>query len=337
MSVYKRGNVWWVRFEFAGEQIRRSSKSRDKRAAQRLERELREECARVYRGGKQRRTFDELIERFLAEHLPTVKPSSQRRYLMSLKALVPYFEGKYLDDIGRKEISDFISARSKQVSGSSVRRDLACLSVAFNRGIGWDYMDMNPVNATSKRHIKENAPRTRYLSKEEYARLLANAGDYLRPLIVFAVETGLRLEEQLSLEWNQVRRDRNELHIPVTKSGTPRTIPLTPGALEILEATTRYLHSNFVFVKRDGTRYGKLTRGLAGAAKRSGIKDLRWHDLRRTCGSWMLQDGTSMEVVSKWLGHGSIVVTERSYAFMNIQNLHDAATTRTKTATVEGR
>lgn len=332
MSVYKRGNIWWVRFEFAGQEIRRSSKSRDKRSAERLERELREECARVYRGGKQRRTFDHLIERFIAEHLPTVKPTSRRRYLMSLKALAPHFEGKYLDEIGRKEISDFLHARQMVVSGSSVRRDLACLSVAFNRGIEWDYLDSNPVTVASKRHIKENAPRTRYLTRDEYTALLMHAGDYLRPMIAFAVETGLRLEEQLSMEWNQVRWDRNEIVIPRTKSGTPRIVPLTAEARRILDTTVRHLRSDYIFVKADGTRYGKLTRGLAGACKRAEIKDLRWHDLRRTCGSWMLQDGVSIEVVSKWLGHGSIAVTEKSYAFLRTEDLHAAASTRTESA-----
>ena len=333
MSVYKRGNIWWVRFEFAGQEIRRSSKSRDRRSAERLERELREECERVYRGGKQRRTFDTLIERFIAEHLPTIKPSSRRRYLMSLKALAPHFEGKYLDEIGRKQIGDFVSQRSRVVSGSSVRRDLACLSVAFNRAIGWDYLDANPVHSTSKRHVRENPPRTRYLTRDEHTALLANAGDYLRPMIAFAVETGLRLEEQLSMEWSQVRWDRNEIVIPRTKSGTPRTVPLTMEARRLLDSLPRHIRSSYVWVKKDGSRYGKLTRGLAGAARRAKIKDLRWHDLRRTCGSWMLQDGVSIEVVSKWLGHGSIAVTERSYAFLRTEDLHAAAEGRHKNRT----
>ena len=243
---------------------------------------------------------------------------------MSLKALEPHFAGKFLDQIGRKEISDFISARGKRVTGSSVRRDLACLSAAFNRGIGWDYCDINPVTF-SKRHVKENAPRTRYLSAVEYTALTAHAADYLRPMIAFAVETGLRLEEQLSMEWSQVSFERREVVIPVTKSSTPRTVPLTDSAYALLDAMPRYLHSPYVFVKTDGTRYGKLTRGLAGAAKRAGVTNLKWHDLRRTCGSWMLQRGVSIEVVSKWLGHGSIVVTERSYAFLRTDDLHAAA------------
>lgn len=324
MAVYKRGGTWWVRFQFNGETIRRTSRSRNRRSAEKLERELREECERIYRGGKARHTFEDLARRFMTEHLPTIKPSSRRRYLMSLKALEPHFTGKFLDQIGRKEISDFIASRGKLVTGSSVRRDLACLSAAFNRGIGWDFCDINPVTF-SKRHVKENAPRTRYLSADEYTALTAHAGDYLKPLIAFAVETGLRLEEQLSMEWSQVSFERRDVVLPVTKSGTPRTVPLTDSAYALLNSLPRYLHSPYVFVKADGSRYGKVTRGLAGAAKRAGISDLKWHDLRRTCGSWMLQRGVDIKVVSEWLGHGSVVVTERSYAFLGNERLRDAA------------
>lgn len=57
----------------------------------------------------------------------------------------------------------------------------------------------------------------------------------------------------------------------------------------------------------------------------AGVPDVRWHDLRRTCGCRLLQDhGLSIEKVSKWLGHQSIAVTERAYAFLNVEHLHKA-------------
>ena len=68
-----------------------------------------------------------------------------------------------------------------------------------------------------------------------------------------------------------------------------------------------------------------MTRGLAGAAKRAGIKDLRWHDLRRTCGCRLLQEHRMrMEEVAKWLGHQSMGQTERAYAFLEVDDLHAA-------------
>ena len=85
------------------------------------------------------------------------------------------------------------------------------------------------------------------------------------------------------------------------------------------------LGSPHVFVKRNGKRYGKLTRGLAGACRRAGIKDLKWHDLRRTCGCRLLQDhGLDIFKVRDWLGHKSVAVTERSYSFLGDETIRDA-------------
>jgi integrase len=77
-----------------------------------------------------------------------------------------------------------------------------------------------------------------------------------------------------------------------------------------------------------------MNKGLAGAAKRAGIAPVTWHDLRRTCGCRRLQeDRLSMEEVSKWLGHSSIVVTEQTYAFLEDEHLQRAVRTGTEAGT----
>lgn len=333
MSVYKRGGVWWVKFQRNGEIFRQPAHTSSRRVAKKYEQQIKEEHGRLSRGGKPRRTFDDLMARFVREHFPNLKHSSARRYEVSIKNLAVHFDGRYLDEIDRRSLADFVSARKRVVSGASVRRDLACLSSAFGLAVDWDWIDINPVSQLKKRNIPESAPRTRYLTREEYQRLLPHTAPYLAPMISFAVATGLRLEEQLSLEWGQVNLQRRELTLTDTKSGTPRIIPLTGEAMAALQESPQHYSSPYVFHKADGSRYGKLTRGLAGAAHRAEINDLRWHDLRRTCGSWMLQAGTPMEVVKKWLGHKSIVVTERSYAFLDNEALHRAAQTGTITGT----
>lgn len=214
---------------------------------------------------------------------------------------------------------------------------MACLSSAFKCAVNWEWVDYNPVQAVDKRSVKEAPPRTRYLTEDEYLALIDHAGDYLKPMIKFAVSTGMRLEEQLSMTWEQVNLADNEIYIPVTKTGTPRTIPIPGPARLVLKGLPVHIHSPYVFCKKDGTRYGKMTRGLAGAAERAGIKDLRWHDLRRTFGSWMLQSGVDIHTVGRWMGHKSSAVTERAYAFMNTQNLHRAAQKQAQSTRIEKR
>jgi integrase len=326
MSIYRRGKVWWIRFQHDGREIRRSAHTTVKRTAEEFEKELREELGRQRRGGEPARTFDDMMLRFTSEHLPDLAPSSQERYIISAQHMVPHFSGLYLHQVTLTKLDQFISYRRREgASASTVRRDLACLSSAYRSAIGWGWADANPVKMMDKRRVKVGDPRTRYLTREEFDRLIEAASPYLRPAIAFAVHTGLRREEQLSLTWDQVHYGRREVFVPVTKTGTPRTVPLTDGAIAALRSIARHISAPWVFCTGEGERYRRLTRGLAGAARRAGIEDLRWHDLRRTCGSWLLQSGVDIFRVSRWLGHKTVAVTERSYAFLNIADLHDAA------------
>lgn len=289
-------------------------------------------------GDKPRRTFDEMALGFLDDHARNLRPQSLRRYEISLKALTPHFEGLTLDQITRATLAAYEADRRRLVTASTVRRDLACLSSMFSWAIAWEWREANPVGpflkARAKRGLKESASRTRYLSREEEVRLLAAAPAYLGPMIAVAIDTGLRLEEQLSLTWDQVSLGAREILVELTKSGKSRTVPILPRAGTILGTLPRHIHSRYVFCKSDGTRYGKLTRGLAGAAKRAGIAKLQWHDLRRTCGCRLLQDhGLDINRVKEWLGHASVVQTERAYAFLRTEDLHAAIDARTKTGT----
>lgn len=79
----------------------------------------------------------------------------------------------------------------------------------FKSAISWEWADRNPALDLDKRGIREAPPRTRYLDHDEEDAVLQHAGAYLQPMIAFAIDTGLRLEEQLSLTLAQIdlRRD----------------------------------------------------------------------------------------------------------------------------------
>ena len=345
MSVYKRGKkgTYWVRLWIDGEEIRRSARTSDKRTAEKYERELREDVGRIRRGGRPRRTWNEMMAEFVREHLPGMKQGARLRYVGSMKAMAPFFDGKNIDSITRGDINKFVTARRKQltrhftvvngrrvyrhVSDSTIRRDLACLSSAYERAIGWGWVDQNPIKLLDKRNVKDAPPRTRYLTEEEFWRLHDAAADYIKPMLIFAVHTGLRREEQLSLTWDRVNWQRAEVYLPDTKTGTPRMVPLTAFnavALETLRKLPRHISAPWVFAKPDGSRYLKVQKGIEGAVRRAGLKDVRWHDLRRTCGCWLLQSGVDIFTVSRWLGHKSVSQTERAYAFLDSNALHRA-------------
>ena len=273
-----------------------------------------------------RRTFEELITLFRNEYLPLLKPNGALRYEISIKSLKRSFAGLTLDEITKQQIWNFVSMRREEgVASPTIRRDLACLSSMFEQAKAWEWLEVNLVRDMDFKHIKENPPRTRYLSKKEERDLLRYAVDYLRPMIIFAIESGFRLSEQMQLEWKQVDLEKREVTLIKTKTDCPRVVPLTDRALRILTRLPRHPTSPYVFCKEDGSPYKNLKKGLQGAARRAGIEGIRWHDLRRTCGCRLLQEyKVDLYLVRKWLGHKSVTMTERAYAFLEIDDLHDA-------------
>ncbi len=129
----------------------------------------------------------------------------------------------------------------------------------------------------------------------------------------------------------QLRLDRDEVFIPggKAKSGRDRTVPLLPRSRNLLLGWPSFLGKPWVFYRTDGNRYSAKSpyvwESFKKIARNAGIEGLTIKDLRRTCGCRLLRDRRmSMEEVSKWLGHSSIKVTERVYAFLEIDNLHRA-------------
>jgi integrase/recombinase XerD len=335
MSVYKRGKTYWIRFQFAGDEIRRSARTASRAEAVAFERELRGQLGRIARGGRVRRTYREAMERFLVEHCATLKLWSRRRYISSAKALHPFFKDLWLDQITRGRLAEFVATRRGEgMQSPTIRRDLACLSSMLTRACDeWEWIDANPVKAFSKRALREAAPRVRFLTRAEFDRLLAAAAPHLKPMLVVAVGTGMRLEEQLSLRWPQIDLGRREITLTETKTGAPRVIPLAGTVLGTLSGLPRHIREPWVFWHGDGQRFTTIKTAFLAACRRAKIKDFRWHDLRHTFASWKVQEGVDLYRLSRLLGHKTLAMTAR-YAHLQTADLHDAV--GTKVGTREG-
>lgn len=356
-TVYKRGKAYWGRFQYKGVEHRQSLETTSRSVAlQRLSKWERDTKASRWGEGPGR-TYGEAMTSFLDKHCPTLRPSSVARYEQSAKFLTSFFAGKTLAEITSSTLSDFEAVRrASGVEAPTIRRDLACLSSMFTHAIvDLEWADTNPVLAFLKRQkrrgrLKESPPKTRYLTLEEENKLLAAClknklgfpvlkGKELADSIAFAIDTGLRREEQWSLTWAQVKithdKDKNPVggEITVTKEiakgKRERRIPLLPRSARILAQLPKHDEKGHayptVFVNLEGNKVGKKNKGLKSAASRAKIATLSWHDLRRTCGCRLLQDyRLSMEEVRDWLGHESIAQTERAYAFLKVDALQTA-------------
>ncbi len=141
---------------------------------------------------------------------------------------------------------------------------------------------------------------------------------------MLAVETGMRKEELLSLRLEQIDLRRREVHLEITKTSSPRRVPLTVTAVDticdLLERRDRPT-SPYLFCKADGTRIGDPKKGFVAACVSAGLADFRYHDLRHTFASWWLQEGGDLYRLSRVLGHATLQMTTR-YGHLRTEDLH---------------
>lgn len=331
MAVYKRGSIYWVRFTWNGEEIRVSARTTSRAEAKAYEKELREQYGRIARGGQPRRTFVEALERYLTENLPDLKIKTQERYKTSSRMLLPHFEKLYLDQFTEARLAEYRSSRKAGgASNSTINRDMIVLSAVFRHAVeDWGWLKESPFKKIKK--LKEPKERVRYLTRghpgeadNEYQRLLAAANSKLRAMIIVAVGTGMRLEEQFSLTWPQVNFFRREITLTVTKSDRRRIVPMSDEVIAQISAQPRHIREPYIFWHGgDGKRYSNVRTAFETALRNAKIKDFTWHDLRHTFASWAVQDGMDIYKLSQIMGHSSVSVTMR-YAHLRVDDLHKA-------------
>lgn len=323
-GVYRRGKTYWIRFRSDGLHIRRSARTSNKaEAVQFLERLLKEDGAQR-RGDQPQHTYEDASERFLRE--ASIRPKTRACYATSDRMCRPVLAGRHLHEIDRRRLAELVSRRKQAgTSDTTIRRDLAYLSSMCASAISWGWLDTNPVTQFNKRGLKEARPRTRFLSRAEYDRLLAAASAHLRRAIVLAVETGLRRGELFGLAVARIDLKRREIVLDQTKSGTPRRVPISPGATEIIREILadqdRPKGAEYLFTRHDGTRFVDFKKGFSAACRRARIEGMRWHDLRHRFASWFVQSSGDLYHLSRLLGHASVQQSAR-YGHLRTHDLH---------------
>lgn len=185
-------------------------------------------------------------------------------------------------------IQDFVDERSRSVKRDTVKRDVTTLKAILNKAVREGFLDRLPA---FPRFRREKA-RTRWLTPEEVDRLVAAAAKHLRPLIRFAVDTGGRRGELLSLDWRYVDMRGKRITFTDTKNGEDRTVRLCDRAVAILAALGPK-DSGPVFTFR-GSSMKEITNGFQTARRKAGLPDVRFHDLRHTFASRLVQGGVPL-------------------------------------------
>ena len=222
-----------------------------------------------------------------------------------LQLLLDHF-GKYnVSEIGLKEIQDFTDGRLETVKPISAKRDLGTLQAILSKTHREGHLQAVP---PFPRFRKPKA-RCRWLSVEEEKRLLVAAMKHLKPIIAFALDTGGRRGEILGLDWRHVDLVRGTVTFVDTKNGEDRSIRLTDRAKKVL-ADLEPKQSGPVFTYR-GKAIASVKHAFDKAKELAGIEDFRFHDLRHTFASRLVQQGVSLYEVMHLTGHKSFVMVQR--------------------------
>jgi integrase len=327
--MYKRNGVWWTCIRHNGKKIQKSLETADRRLAKAIEAKVRTEIVEGSYFEKlvgRNKTFRDMMEKFMKEYSPKVSSNMRRSYATSLKHLNPFFGESNLLSISPKMVSRYKVLRSDEgAAPASVNRELSMLSKAFNLAVReWEWLRDNPASRVPK--DKENNERDRWMTKDEEELILDNSPEWLREIIVFNLNTGLRIQELLSLEWSRVNLVRKTIIIQETKNGSPKTLPLNRIALNVLNqrSKVRSIKNHFVFFNSDGKKINPnvLRVSFYSVLGKVGIENLWLHDLRRTFATRLAQAGVDLYKISKLLGHKDIKMTQR-YAHHCPDSLRD--------------
>ena len=226
-------------------------------------------------------------------------------------------------------IEDVKLRRAQELAHTTVDKDLAVFKAFFNWCMARNLAASNPVCRV--KFFNEDNSRLRYLTEDEYSRLLQAAkkigtSPFLAEKIILSVHTGLRRGSLFHLRWDQVDFLNRVLRIQRTKSGRPHALPLNATVLTTLQAlyNQRIPDCPYAFPHATGRKAGEPVQDVKNAfhtaLETAEIKDFTWHDLRHTFASWLIMKGASLRSVAELLGHRGLRMVMR-YAHLSPEHL----------------
>jgi len=280
-----------------------------------LQEAVRKEFDAEYRIKRQREktNFKELSVMYLENYAKPNKKSWKDDQYRIEAHMNPFFKDDEIGSISPLQIEKYRVERLKGgVTKSTINRELTILKKMFNLAIDWNLAEQNPV-AKVKLFSEKDTKKERILKDEEEAQLLPSCPKYLRPIIIVALNTGMRRGEILRLRWKQVDLERRFITVENTKSGKNRTIPVNDVLYqELARIKAQSGKSELVFPNPKTERpFIELKKSFKKACRAVGIHDLRFHDLRHTFATRLIEAGVDIVTVMELMGHFSVRITQR--------------------------
>ena len=252
--------------------------------------------------------------------------------------LVTKLGDKRMSAISPSDVAVFVEAmKAANYAPGTCNRALVLLRYGFELALRWKVpgIESNPVKEI--KNLKDDNKIERFLTQEQTVRLLAavrqSESEMLQHIVLFLIYTGARKREVLDAKWQDVDWNQKSWRIPKTKSGKIRHVPLSSGAIELLQNLKLRVEANSlvsvdltkpIFANpKTGEPYVSFFYSWNAARIRAGLPELRVHDLRHSFASFLVNAGRSLYEVQELLGHADIRTTSR-YAHLSRERLFAA-------------
>ncbi len=291
------------------------------------------------------------LNRFLTNYYKEWVLNERKTGLATYKRILSNFEtfmDTPLEKIDHWSIEKWRSAQLKSGKQSTtINRDVTALKAVFSKAIQWNVLSENPLEKlkpikTDKNGVirylsptEERKLRQALIDRENHMRILrdnankwrAKRGyelyadlnsqffvDYLHPIVILAMNTGLRRGEIFQLMWSDINFDAAVLTVRglTAKSGKTRHIPLNQEALSVLQKWQIQQQNNLlIFPGKEGCAFNNINKSWKGLMNASEINNFRFHDLRHHFASKLVMLSVDLNTVRELLGHSDISMTLR--------------------------
>ena len=322
MSIYQRENgIWYISITTKrGKRIRESSGTTDKQEAQEYHDKIKHELWRIERtGDKPRYRWAQAVPEWAA--LRKDKPSFNQD-MLEIRRLDPVLGKLYIDQISTELVDRIKRQRIKDGARErTVNATLQCIRSVMRHANEWGWIDTLP----RFKLLAEPKRRIRFLSELEEARLLKALPVHLVPIVKFSLMTGLRKSNVTGLTWNQIdlAKSRAWIYPDQAKAGNAIPIPLNSHALALIRSQIGK-HLTHVFTYHGNQIEEPAGRSWRETLVKANIKEFRWHDLRHTWASRMIQRGVPLHALME-LGGWTDIDMVRKYAHFGSEHLLEFA------------
>lgn len=345
--LYRRGNTWWYKFRFAGQIFRESAKTKSKALAGRAERKRRTTLEESYNGLTSERRVPKLFsvaaDEWLEIKKATLAPKSYSVEQYSLKHLRPVFGLRLLSDINAAAVARYVGHRRNEgAADKSIKLELGTLRGILKRAKLWATIaedDLLP-------RLPHRDDVGRAITPDEEKLLLAachqSRSRGLYTAVVIALNTGMRETEIRTLRWRQIDFDARTIMVGKAKTaaGTGRHIPLNDRLTLAVRAWSNRFPDrepdHYVFAaeqygtpgeKKPGTHeqdptqpIGSWKTGWKNARKAAAVS-CRFHDLRHSAVTRLLEAGVSFPIVASLLGWSPSTTTKMAKRYGHIGSI----------------